>query len=260
MKITAVMGSPRKGDSYRITAMIEEQMRKSGEIDFEYLFLKDHAIGMCKGCFRCVRNGERYCPLQDDVPEILEKMQQSDGLIFASPVYALGITGLMKNFKDRSAYNAHRPSFWSKKAMAVVTSEGTGIQGTLGFIRTFDIWGIEFVSDVGVIVHPTLAPTAYYNAALEKKVKKAAAALYGSIAAGGTKKPSLMKTIQFNVLKYMSAAAKDGFPADYAYYADRKEYYYETRIGAPKKLLARLFTVFVSKWMRKNYVIGNKKP
>lgn len=256
LKIAAIMGSPRKGDSCRITQMMEERLIRLGDVDFEYIFLKDKNIEMCRGCYLCVRNGERCCPISDDVPFIIEKMRQADGLIFAAPVYALSIPGLMKNFMDRVAYNAHRPTFWGKKAMAIVTSQGTGIDGTLGFIRTWAIWGMEFVTDLGIAVHPTLKPTEHYNRELEKKLNRAAQTFYNSIKSPKAKRPQLVKVIQFNLLKYMSSAAKDGFPADFSYYSNKGDYYYDTRINVLHKFLTKLFTGFVSKWMGKNYILN----
>jgi multimeric flavodoxin WrbA len=41
MKILAVIGSPRKGNTYKVVQLIEQKMKELGEIDFEYLFLKD---------------------------------------------------------------------------------------------------------------------------------------------------------------------------------------------------------------------------
>jgi multimeric flavodoxin WrbA len=38
MKVIAVIGSPRKGNSYKITQRIEEKFKKFGDIEFDYIF------------------------------------------------------------------------------------------------------------------------------------------------------------------------------------------------------------------------------
>lgn len=253
MKITAIMSSPRIGDSCRIVKLLEERLKKRGDIEFEYVFLKDCDIGMCRGCFLCVRNGEQHCPIRDDVPAVLEKMKQSDGLIFASPVYSLSVTGLMKNFKDRVAYNAHRPSFWGKKAMAVVTTEGTGAKGTLDFIKTWSIWGMEFTSELGINAHPTLTPTESYRKKLDEQIDRAAEAFYKSLKTETRKRPRFLQVVQFRMLKYMAIIAKDGFPADFNFYRDKRDYFYETRVSSIHKLLSGFFVAMISTYMKKNY-------
>lgn len=41
MKILVIMGSPRKGNTYRAAQRIEDVMRSLGDVEFEYLMLKD---------------------------------------------------------------------------------------------------------------------------------------------------------------------------------------------------------------------------
>ncbi len=44
------------------------------------------------------------CPLMDDRERIEKQILASDGVIFASPVFAMNVTALMKKFLDRFAY------------------------------------------------------------------------------------------------------------------------------------------------------------
>ncbi|CVK32582.1 MULTISPECIES: NAD(P)H-dependent oxidoreductase [Methanoculleus] len=39
MKVLVVMGSPRKGNTYRAAKRIENTMRSLGDVEFEYLML-----------------------------------------------------------------------------------------------------------------------------------------------------------------------------------------------------------------------------
>ena len=57
---------------------------------------------------------------------IIDKMKAADGLILASPVYSHMVSALMKNLFDRFGYYAHRPEFFDKYAMSMVTCSGYG--------------------------------------------------------------------------------------------------------------------------------------
>lgn len=66
MKILAIIGSPKgKGNSYRVTKEVEEKMKEIEDVNFEYIFLKDIDLQMCRGCFSCVVKGENFCPIKD---------------------------------------------------------------------------------------------------------------------------------------------------------------------------------------------------
>ena len=99
MKVLTIMGSPRKkGNTYKVTRMVEESMMKVGKVEFEYVFLKDLKLKTCLGCQACFNKGEDLCPLKDDRIMLEEKMHKADGIIFTSPNYVFNVSGLMKNF------------------------------------------------------------------------------------------------------------------------------------------------------------------
>jgi multimeric flavodoxin WrbA len=125
MKIIAINGSPH-GDwgscSYLIKNMFDECRRLGAET--EEIRLIKHRINYCLGCGKCMSEG--VCPQKDDVKEIQDKMRAADGIIFASPVYVLHVTGLMKNFIDRCLPMGHRPCLHEKYAAAVSAYAGIG--------------------------------------------------------------------------------------------------------------------------------------
>ncbi len=255
MKILAIMGSPRKGDSYQITRRVEQRIKELGEVDFEYIFLKDIDIQPCRGCFLCASQGENHCPLRDDCPAVLEKMLAADGVVFVSPVYALSVTTLMKSFKDRLAYNAHRPRFFGKFGLAIVTSAGTGLEGVLKYLESYSIWGFEFVKGLALVQYPYLQPTASLEKQTSIKIDQAAERLYRAIEAGKRAAPSLERVLQFRVLKCNTLIAGDYWQADREFYKDKCDYYYETRIAPLHKLAAWLFQKFFMGYMKKNYIL-----
>ncbi|MCK4826914.1 flavodoxin family protein [bacterium] len=65
MKILSIMGSPRKGDSYKITKIFEEKLSALEKVEFKYLFLGDINLEYCRGCSICMKKGEEFCPSKD---------------------------------------------------------------------------------------------------------------------------------------------------------------------------------------------------
>jgi len=128
MKLLAINGSPRKGNTSKALKLIGDPFPG---IDFEILHLVDLDFKLCKGCYACVLKGESICPLEDDRDMILGKIAEADGLILASPVYSHMVSAPMKNFFDRFGYLAHRPQFFNKFAMSMVTYSGYGAEEAL---------------------------------------------------------------------------------------------------------------------------------
>ena len=61
-------------------------------------------------------------------------MMASDGVVFATPNYSFHVSGLMKLFVDRLAFNFHRPRFFGKTCTSIVT------QGIAGGGKIVEIW------------------------------------------------------------------------------------------------------------------------
>ena len=125
MKIIAINGSPHGhwgSCSYLIKNMFDECEKLGAQT--EMIRLIKHKINFCLGCGQCMSDG--VCPQKDDVKMIQDKMREADGIVFASPVYVLHVTGLLKNFIDRCLPMGHRPSLHGKYAAAVSAYAGIG--------------------------------------------------------------------------------------------------------------------------------------
>jgi multimeric flavodoxin WrbA len=101
MKVIAFVGSARKKNTYKATEQLIYNLQSFGEVECEIVSLSDFHIEVCKGCKLCLNKGEELCPLKDDRDKLIEKMNNSDGIIFASPNYSFNVSGLMKVFLDR---------------------------------------------------------------------------------------------------------------------------------------------------------------
>lgn len=127
MKYLIINGSPRKQNTWKIIQRAKNRIiDKDKNAEFNEINLLDAEIPQCIGCFSCFMNGEDTCPHANKIQPIVDEMKKTDGLIIASPVYALNVSGLMKTFIDHLAYFYHRPYFFKKHAMIVVTTAGAG--------------------------------------------------------------------------------------------------------------------------------------
>ncbi|AMK16391.1 flavodoxin family protein [Methanobrevibacter olleyae] len=145
MKYLIINGSPRKKNTWSMA----KQAKTNLEGEFEEIQLMKEKIPMCNGCFKCIMEGEENCPHYEIVNSILEKIKWSDGLIITSPVYAMNVTALIKNFFDHTAYLYHRPKFFDKKALVIVSTAGAGQKDVANYIgENLRHWGFNKIYQI----------------------------------------------------------------------------------------------------------------
>lgn len=100
-KVLIISSSPRKGgNSDTLCDKFAQGAKEAGNV-VEKIFLKDKKINYCTGCGFCNTNDYGGCSQKDDMPEILEKIINSDVIVLATPVYFYTMCGQMKTFIDR---------------------------------------------------------------------------------------------------------------------------------------------------------------
>jgi multimeric flavodoxin WrbA len=248
MKVLAIMGSPKgKGAGYKVVQLIEKRMKEAGNVEFEYLFLKDGNLGLCKGCFACVTKGEGKCPLMDDREKIGQMIQDSDGVILSSPGYVQNVSWLMKNFIDRFAYTNHRPVFHRQKVLLVANSGGAGLKEALAPMR-IALGGARVVHELGVGTPPW--PVREKVAAKnDRAVREAAEKLYRACLDTSLPKPGFNDYVRFAAQQRIGTECREWLPADYEFYRG-KAYYYDAPISPFIKLAAGAMLRFVFFIMR----------
>lgn len=147
MKYLIINGSPRRKNTWSIVNQVKSNLKGN----FDEIHLSESEIGLCKGCYNCMMNGEMYCPHSSEIKEIIDKIDECDGLIITSPVYAMNVTALLKNFIDHTAYLYHRPQFFTKKALVVVSTAGAGHKKVADYLdETLRHWGVNKVYKIAV--------------------------------------------------------------------------------------------------------------
>ena len=254
MKVTAILGSPHKGNGYKISEAIERELKQLGVEDFERIWLKDIHLEMCMGCFTCFSKGEEFCPLKDDKQEIERKLLGSDGVILISPGYAWNVSGLMKNFIDRFAYTLHRPIFFDQSLM-LVANGGSGLKKVLKSLG-ISLGGARLSSKLMVTTSPW-EMTQAYKSKTECMIKKTTKRFYKDLSDKSIRRPDLGNVIWFNIFKKMSTLSKKSIPADYEFYKDRNFYFYDVKVNPLYSLLGKMIATAAVKSMKKQVKFDN---
>lgn len=142
-KILAINGSYRQGGitDQIIDASVEAAGAAGAEI--EVILLREYPIEFCNNCRACTQNtGELpgLCVFQDGMTGLLEKIEQADAYILASPTNFYSVTAIFKRFMERLVVYAYWP--WDlnapkyrkadnteKKAILVSSCAAPGILG-----------------------------------------------------------------------------------------------------------------------------------
>ncbi len=259
MKIVAIMGSPRKGNTFRACEEFREHLEKICQVDFEYIWLKDSHIVPCKGCFVCFPKGEDKCPnREDDIHIIEQKMLDADGVIFTSPVYSLNVSGLMKTFIDRISYTGHRPRFFGKKAFFLVTTGTFGTHDVLKYMKNIAwAWGFECAGTAGLITPNGVVPP--YRAEINTKLLKEGAKNFATVLLRTTqKRPGIMDVILFYGVRGAISQLETISPADYHYWKNRGwfspdvHYFMDVPANPLYRVIGKIAEIIVKRNVRKD--------
>ena len=103
MKIMAFVGSPRKGSNVDILMdKVIEGAQSKTDVEVEKIYLYKADIKNCNACGLCSPlMGSKDCPIDDDMPGILNRMIEADAYIFGTPNHVHTMTSAMTNFWAR---------------------------------------------------------------------------------------------------------------------------------------------------------------
>lgn len=255
-KVTVFIGSPRKKTTYEVVQEFEKILKSYGEmeIDLEYILLKDYKLENCKSCLLCFNKGEEFCSLKDDRNVLLEKLENSDGIIIATPNHSFQVTALTKNFLDRLAFILHRPRFFNKTFMPIVTQGVFGGGSIVKYLETIGgNWGFDVVK--GCCLTSLEPRTEFERKKMMKEIKKASARFYKQLIHSTPKAPSFFRIMLFRFTRSIMMVSLDEKYRDYRYFKENgwfeSDYYYNTSLGLIKKL-AGCFFDFLGKIMAKH--------
>ena len=118
--VLIIDGSHRKGNTYEMVKHFAKGARQ-GNAKAEIVRLKSLDFSPCCGWSDCFY--KNYCIIKDSFLPLHKKMLSADALCFASPNYFNNVSGLFKNFIDRT--NPYtRPPLYKGKPTALLCVGG----------------------------------------------------------------------------------------------------------------------------------------
>jgi multimeric flavodoxin WrbA len=244
MKVTAFVGSARKKHTFNDTELFLLKLQSLGDIEYEIVSLSDYDLKICKGCMLCLNKGEELCPLKDDRDKLIEKMNNSDGIIFSSPNYSFNVSGLMKIFLDRLGYIFHRPRFFGKACTSIVVQgfyRGNKIIDYFNFMAA----GLGFNVVNGNCLNSLEPMTEKDQKKIDRIIEKQSQKFYSTLIKKENPIPTIFKLMIFRMSRTSVKLLLNESWRDYTYYKNNgwfeSDYYYPTQLNPLKKMLGNLF-------------------
>lgn len=240
-KVLIILGSARKKTTYLSAKEFEKSLE--GIALAEYVFLNELNLQFCNGCKLCFDKGEWNCPLKDDRDLLLSKMQNTDGLVIATPNYAFHVSARVKNMLDRIAYYFHRPAFFGKVFMPIVTQ---GIMGGKKISKYLESSAADFgyTSVKGVCVNTLEPMTDNQIEKLKIQMQKASKGFIKALKTNNKKSPSLYRLMMFRMTRTGIKNARVKL-YDYEYFDKQgwfqMPYYYQVKLSFIKRIFGRFF-------------------
>lgn len=181
MKIIGINASPRGNESK--TLQLVKSVLKGAEsegADVELIDLYKLRIEYCTGCGACYATGE--CPQIDDFEELLDRILNSDGIVFGAPNYINSVPAPMKAFFDRLSDAIHCQMLTGKFGCSVSTAGGGKADVVVEYMNSVLMTlGVTVVGGLGVAVG--MYPSALEQAAgdAEELGKKLVKSIRGEI-------------------------------------------------------------------------------
>lgn len=258
MKILAVMGCSKFGNTTELVKYFFQKLSEDIESEHEYLYIADSKIEYCVGCHNCIMLGEKKCPHYYSVSQIEKKMLEADVVILASPGYMFSVTGVMKTFLDHVAYNCHRPKYFDKKLVlignftkwqrdSVFAPMETWASGS-GFQSCGKLW-------------TDMMPFPLNENALDKKkeqLNRDIGKISRKLQSNKRWKPAFGDVVIFHVFRTLCQIASNMLIADYDYFKEKNAFeksarwYIPIKVPALYTLLGRLMEKMVKRQVVKS--------
>ncbi|MCX6700755.1 MAG: flavodoxin family protein [Methanomicrobiales archaeon] len=101
IKVLAFASSPRRGgNSETLLDWLLASMGHEHDVAIEKVVLIDADVNPCRGCNACEKLN--YCVQRDGMDSIHDKIIDADIIVFASPIFCMGIPAQGKSLIDRA--------------------------------------------------------------------------------------------------------------------------------------------------------------
>lgn len=162
MKVVAFGGSARKnGNTAILVNHVFRELEKEG-IKTELFQLAGKKIHGCIACFKCFKNKDKRCSVDNDVVnDCIAMMLEAEGIVLASPTYFADVSSEMKALIDRAGLvSKANNDMLKRKVGAAVVAHRRG-----GAIHAFDTINHFFL--IGQMIVPG---SSYWNFAVGRDI------------------------------------------------------------------------------------------
>lgn len=255
MKCLIINGSPRKMNTWALVEETKKCLDNHGYIEYDEVNLIDYNLPMCRGCINCIIKGEGKCPHYSVLSKIIAKIDESDLIIVTSPVYSLGVSGLLKNFIDHMSFNFHRPRYHNKRAIVLSTTAGAGGRKVAKYVRdVLMFWGFNRVYDLGIVCYTDKDYKP--SPKVKMRVCKISSKAYNDVANNKLYRPSIKRVVFYNAWRGLSIIEDYDDSADHRYWKDtgmiNTTFAEGIPVSLPKRLLGNLlFKMIKGKYAKK---------
>ncbi len=255
MKVTAFIGSARRQHTYKASEKFLQKLQSLGNIEYEIVRLSDYNVGTCKGCRVCFDKGEEFCPLKDDRDILIDKINNSDGVIFATPNYSFNVSAIMKIFLDRLGFVFHRPRFFGKTFTCLV-AQGIGKGGVI--IKYFNFIGkcLGFNIVKGRCLKTLEPMTEEGQKKIDRIIDRQSKKFYSQLIRKEYPSPSLFWLMGFRMARTSMRKMLNEEWKDYTYYRAKgwfeSDYFYPVKLNPLKKIAGKLFDAMAIQIIRFN--------
>lgn len=130
--VLIISASPRKGGNS--DTLCDEFMKGAIETgnQVDKIRLAELDIAYCSACYACKTKG--HCVKQDDMEQVIAKMQNADVIVLATPVYFYTMCAQMKTMIDRTLGGAQQTGLENKEFYLIATAA----DGKAAMERTVD--------------------------------------------------------------------------------------------------------------------------
>ena len=139
-KIIILNGAARKnGNTAKLAEAFAEGARSAGN-EVKSFYLDDMNIHSCKGCLNAGKNSKSPCSQKDDMDKIYSEFEETDVIVFASPLYFWTVTGTLKTAADRLYAELECLGYgrFPKKSVLLMTADGGDYSQAVTWYRTYE--------------------------------------------------------------------------------------------------------------------------
>ena len=259
MKVTAFVGNAQKRHTFEATEKFLKKLQAYGDVDCEIVRISECHLETCKGCRVCIDKGEELCPLKDDRDLLIEKITNSDGVIFSTPNYSFQVSGWMKIFLDRMGYLFHRPAFFGRTFTCLVNE---GIYGGKKIVKYLNFvgFGLGFHVVKGATIVTIVPVTEEMQRKNDRIIDDLSKRFYLRLTKEKYPAPSFLKLFLFRMARSSMGTMLNETNRDYLFYKKNgwfeSEYYYPVQLGALKRWLGKLIDLRVAYVARTKGKVG----